>query len=125
MNNTLKPYLLEHPLFKWLDSRYVDFIASNAAHESFDEGEVILKTGEEAERFYVLVHGEVVIESTADTGDRHTVQPHFSFVVCMDAGDDLHQRRLAGAVFADKAVHFALAQRKIDVRERRNAPERL
>lgn len=74
MENHLKPYLMEHPLFKWLDSRYVSFIAQNASHESFDAGERILTAGEEANRFYIIIHGEVTIESPSTTGARTEVQ---------------------------------------------------
>ena len=40
---------------------------------------------------------------------------HSAVILVMDAGDDLHQRRLAGAVFADEPVDLAAAQREIDV----------
>ena len=39
-----------------------------------------------------------------------------------DAGDDLDQRRLAGAVFADRRVNAALAQIEADVREHADRP---
>ena len=41
----------------------------------------------------------------------------------MDAGDDLHQRALAGAVLADEAVDLALAQREVDAAERLHPTE--
>jgi hypothetical protein len=43
----------------------------------------------------------------------------------MHAGDDLHQRRFAGAVFADEAVDFARTEREIDIAQRVNAAEGL
>ena len=36
-------------------------------------------------------------------------------ILRVNAGDDLHQRRLAGAVLADQAVDLAAAQREVDV----------
>src|SRR3954464_9336862 len=43
----------------------------------------------------------------------------------LDAGNDLDQCRLAGAVFTDKAMHLADLQRKIDVAKRMHAAEAL
>ncbi len=39
------------------------------------------------------------------------------------SGDDVHQRRLAGAVLAEKRVHFAGIEIDADVAQRRNARE--
>ncbi len=44
------------------------------------------------------------------------VDAHGALIVGMHAGDDLHQRALAGAVLADEAVDLARAQREVDVR---------
>ena len=43
----------------------------------------------------------------------------------VDAGDDLHQRRLAGAVLAHQRVHMAALQAELHVVERQHAGERL
>src|SRR3954469_4075447 len=43
----------------------------------------------------------------------------------LDAGNDLDQRRLAGAVFTDKAMHLADLQRQIDIAKRMHAAEAL
>src|SRR4051795_4757039 len=43
----------------------------------------------------------------------------------LDAGNDLDQRRLAGAVFTDKAMHLADLQRQIDLAKRMHAAEAL
>jgi hypothetical protein len=39
---------------------------------------------------------------------------HASFGRCGDAVDDLHQRRLAGTVFAEYRVYLARFDRKVD-----------
>ena len=41
--------------------------------------------------------------------------------LAIDAGQHLHQRGLAGAIFADQGVHFAGAQLKLALAERMNA----
>src|SRR5258708_29725261 len=43
----------------------------------------------------------------------------------LDAGNDLDQRRLAGPVFTDKAVHLADLQRQIDIAKGVHAAETL
>src|SRR5258705_13139493 len=43
----------------------------------------------------------------------------------LDAGNDLDQRRLAGAVFTDKAMHLADLQRQIDLAKRMHAAKAL
>ena len=50
--------------------------------------------------------------------DRPRIRPH-------EAGEDLDQRRLAGAVVADQSQHLALGQVQRDVDERRHHPEAL
>ena len=46
-------------------------------------------------------------------------------VFTVGAAEDLHQRRLAGAVLAEQHVHVAGVQRQIDFVERQHAGERL
>ena len=43
----------------------------------------------------------------------------------LDAGNDLDQRRLAGPVFADKAMYLADLQRQVDIAKRVYAAEAL
>ena len=42
-----------------------------------------------------------------------------------DAGEDLEQRRLAGAVFSDQAVRFPFGDGERDAAQRRDGAERL
>ena len=53
------------------------------------------------------------------------VQEHAPAVLLLEAGDDLDQRRLARAVVAEQAEHLALAQRQVDVAQRRDRAEAL
>jgi hypothetical protein len=53
------------------------------------------------------------------------IQPYFSGVGLIDAGDVLDQRRLAGAVVADQRQHFARLQREICPGKRAHRSEAL
>ena len=54
---------------------------------------------------------------------RLAVEPRFAGVGQVDAAQDLHQRRLAGAIFANDAQDFARAQREMHVVQGLNAWE--
>ncbi|MCX5692175.1 MAG: cyclic nucleotide-binding domain-containing protein [Candidatus Omnitrophica bacterium] len=58
---TLEPILREHSFFKDLPSQYFDFIVGCASHVVFKAGEVILKEGEPADKFYLIRSGIVAI----------------------------------------------------------------
>src|SRR5580692_10477122 len=64
------------------------------------------------------VSGVMGSESLAPQLDR-------SLIRLMDAGQDLHERRFAGAVLADDAEHFALIERQRHLMENGNAEKRL
>ncbi len=57
--------------------------------------------------------------------DRPPVESHGTLVLGMHAGDDLHQRGLAGTVLADEPVDFAGRQGEMDRPQCRHAAERL
>lgn len=57
--------------------------------------------------------------------DRSSIKSHLALVVGVHPGDDLHQCRLARAVFADQAVDFTCLKRKIHRPQSRHAAERL
>jgi hypothetical protein len=60
-------------------------------------------------------------------GERHRLAliGEFAFVRVVDAGENLDQRRFAGAVLTDKRVHLARAGREGDLLQRRDAGESL
>lgn len=58
---TLEPILKEHTFFKDLEQKYLDFIVGCASNVVFKAGEVIVKEGEPANRFYLIRHGKVAI----------------------------------------------------------------
>jgi len=66
---TMKRILADHPFIKAIGEQYLDFIAEYSAIVRFNAGEFIFHAGEDAERFYLLRHGKVAIETfTPDRG---------------------------------------------------------
>ena len=76
----------------------------------------------------VLVHhADAVLDrrlGRAELG-RLAVDPDLALVRLVEAVDDVHQRRLAGAVLAEQRVHLALAQVEVDAVVRDDAGEAL
>lgn len=58
----LKTKLANHSIFKGLDKRYVQLIADRASTIIFKPGDVIFREGEEADQFYLIEEGMVVLE---------------------------------------------------------------
>ncbi len=62
---TLEPLIAEHPFFKNLDKSYLELIVGCASNVRFDAGQFIFREGEEANQFYIVRQGKVVLESCA------------------------------------------------------------
>lgn len=60
---TLLQAVREHPFFHGLPMVAVDAMAEGAIEQSYKEGEIILREGEPANRFYLIVSGRVAIEA--------------------------------------------------------------
>jgi len=58
---TLEPILKKHPFFKDLEKEHLDFVVGCASNVRFKEGEIILREGEAADKFYLIRHGKVAI----------------------------------------------------------------
>lgn len=58
---TLKPILKEHAFFKDLEQKHFDFIVGCASNVRFQEGEIILREEEAADKFYLIRCGKVGI----------------------------------------------------------------
>ncbi len=56
---------------------------------------------------------------------RLAAEEQAALVGLLEAADDLHQRRLAGAVVAEQPQHLALAQVQAEVAQRDDGPEAL
>lgn len=58
----LEPYLAKHSFFSGLDSADIEEIAGCARNAAYRAGEYLFKQGENAEFFFVLREGDVVVE---------------------------------------------------------------
>lgn len=58
---SISPILKEHAFFKDLPAKYFDFIVGCASNVVFKEGQVILKEGDPADKFYLIRSGRVAI----------------------------------------------------------------
>jgi CRP/FNR family cyclic AMP-dependent transcriptional regulator len=59
---TLAEYLPEHPFFAGLESSAVDLVVGCAQNVHFKEGQVLFRTGDAADTFYVIRHGRVALD---------------------------------------------------------------
>ena len=58
---TLEPILRQHSFFKGLPEKYIDFIVGCTTNAVFKAGEVVLKEGEPADKFYLIRSGNIAI----------------------------------------------------------------
>jgi CRP-like cAMP-binding protein len=54
--------IAEHALFKGLSPQYLALLAETAMLKEFSAGELIFREGDPANRFYLILHGEVALE---------------------------------------------------------------
>ena len=59
---TLAEYLPEHPFFAELDPRITDLMVGCAKNVHFSPGETLFRSGEPADTFYVIRHGQVALD---------------------------------------------------------------
>ncbi len=85
-----------------VDQELAAFTAPVAEHD-------VLGDGESLDQPELLVHhADTGVEGVAGGGeaDRLPVELDLAFVGPVETGEDVHQRRLAGAVFAEQGVHL-------------------
>ena len=63
--STLGPILKEHTFFQGLKPDYIELLVECASNVRFEVGELIFRQGQEANRFYLIRHGKVVVEINA------------------------------------------------------------
>jgi CRP/FNR family cyclic AMP-dependent transcriptional regulator len=61
--DTLERILKEHPFFAGLAEQYIKLLVGCASNVVFQPGEFLFREGEEANAFYIIRHGRVVIET--------------------------------------------------------------
>ncbi len=70
----LESVVKRHPFWRGLDPAYFPFLVEGASWARMDTGETIAAEGEEADRFFLLLHGKVAIEIPASEREQVTVQ---------------------------------------------------
>ena len=73
-DKTLATTIAEHRLFKDLAPRYLALLAEVAMFKEFAADELIFKEGDPANRFYVILDGEVALESARRDGSSVLLQ---------------------------------------------------
>src|SRR5512136_4917 len=59
---TLEPVLAQHPFLEGMDRRHLELLVGCASNVRFDAGKFLFREGEEANRFYFVRRGRVVLE---------------------------------------------------------------
>jgi len=63
MIQSLESLLAGHRFFEGLDPRYISLIAGCGTNVHFDAGQYVFHEGEPADRFYIIRHGKVALET--------------------------------------------------------------
>jgi CRP-like cAMP-binding protein len=71
---TLERTLKEHPFFADMDSELVGFLVGCTSNAVFKSGDFLFREGEEADQFYVIRHGTVMIETNIGHVDRVRIE---------------------------------------------------
>jgi CRP/FNR family transcriptional regulator, cyclic AMP receptor protein len=66
--------LAEQPFLKGLSKQQLDMLASNAMEVEFPAERMIFEEGLAANRFYIILEGEVALESATGKSDRQMIQ---------------------------------------------------
>ncbi|TVQ38340.1 MAG: cyclic nucleotide-binding domain-containing protein [Wenzhouxiangella sp.] len=61
-------YLAEHELFSGLDDQQLAFLAANGEEKHFDDGEIVSRQGQAADRFYIVLEGGLTVQVPAIAG---------------------------------------------------------
>ena len=61
------------PLFKGLDSSIINLFASRMTKETFTKGNDIIKQGDEGDKFYIILEGNVLVHVIRDDNKDHNV----------------------------------------------------
>jgi CRP-like cAMP-binding protein len=59
----IEEILIAHPFFKGIEPDDIELISRCASNTQFRAGEFLFREGQEADRFYVIRHGKVTVET--------------------------------------------------------------
>lgn len=60
---TIEPLLVSHPVFSGLKPEHFKLLVGCASNVVFNEGQAIFHEGEEANKFFIIRHGRVIVET--------------------------------------------------------------
>jgi len=63
----------DHPFLRGLDREFLEAISADATDETYGTGEILLREGAVADRFFLVFHGKVAVEVVSPEGVRRTV----------------------------------------------------
>jgi CRP-like cAMP-binding protein len=86
LNQTLT-LLEEHPFLKGLDTWYLEQLARYADYQTFTAGEYLLREGGDADKFFLILEGEIVVG--LETKKIFSVEQSFHKIQTLGAGDIL------------------------------------
>ena len=75
---TIEPLLAQHPFLKGLDPAHLKLLVSCASNMTYEPGDFIFREGQDADSFYIVRQGKVVIE---------TYSPEHGPIVIQTRGD--------------------------------------
>lgn len=70
----LETIIAEHPFFKGMSPRLLATLADSAMITEFSENQLIVRAGDVANRFYLVLEGKVALESVGDNGEPIPIQ---------------------------------------------------
>lgn len=72
---SIESILKEHYCFKGLDKKYIDMIVKKASYVNFDEGEIVFRENDKADKLLIITEGIVALEArVAPDRDPITIQ---------------------------------------------------
>ena len=96
LSQKLYALIAEQPFFKGLNSQQLQLLANVALEMQFETGAIIFEEGSPANRFYLILEGEVLLESEME--DRNVIP-----IQILGPGDDLGWSWL----FPPYSLHFS------------------
>jgi CRP-like cAMP-binding protein len=91
------------PLFRPLPQPALEFLAGRLEYEQFEPGDVVIREGDEGDRFYVIAEGRVDVEIAGDLQTELGVGDFFGEIALLR-----NVRRTATVIASEHAVVFSL-----------------
>jgi CRP/FNR family cyclic AMP-dependent transcriptional regulator len=71
---SLERILGEHPFLQGMEDSHLNLITGCASNVKFEQGEYLFREGEQADCFYIIRHGKVILETFAPGKESITIQ---------------------------------------------------